>query len=181
MRYLTLLFIVVIVTTACKEPVKGKDGRVYKNAVDYNDYIISRQSLIMQDVIDFLKVSETNLDSSRKMLNDYAVKIERMTEDIKGMPPYKGDSVLRDAAIHSFGFYKKIFQNEYKQIIDIKLNGNDRTEEGVAELKHIVDKITAEEEKYDKAFHNAQGDFARKNNIKLAENEMQKKLDKATE
>ena len=181
MKYVALLLIITATTIACKQPVKGKDGKVYKDAVEYNDYIINRQSAIMQDVIDFLKVSETNLDSARKMLNDYAVKIEKMVEEIKGMPPYKGDSVLRDAAVGSFGFYKKMFQNEYKQIIDIRLSSNGQTEDAVAEMDRIVDKITVEEEKFDKVFHNAQGDFARKNNIRLSENDMQKKFDKATE
>jgi hypothetical protein len=181
MRFQVLLLIIITAVAACKEPVKGKDGKVYKNAVEYNDYIINRQSVIMQDVIDFLKVSETNLDSARKMLNDYTVKIEKMAEEIKGMPPYKGDSVLRDAAVGSFEFYKKMFQNEYKQIIDIRLSGNDQTEDAEAEMNRIVDKITVEEEKFDKAFHNAQSDFARKNNIRLSENDMQKKFDKATE
>jgi hypothetical protein len=80
----------------------------------------------------------------------------------------------------SSGFYKKIFTNEYKQIIDIRLKGGSETEDGVAEMKRIVSSITTEEEKYDKAFQNAQAGFAGKNNMKLAENEMQKKFDKAT-
>jgi hypothetical protein len=47
MKYVALFVIVVATTIACKQPVKGKDGKVYKDAVEYNDYIINRQSLIM--------------------------------------------------------------------------------------------------------------------------------------
>jgi uncharacterized FAD-dependent dehydrogenase len=93
----------VVTATACRQQVKWKNGIVYKNAVEYNDYIIGRQSLIIQNVMDFLKVSDTNLDSAKTLLNAYSIKVEGMVNDIKGMPPYKGDSVLRDAAIGLFG------------------------------------------------------------------------------
>jgi hypothetical protein len=112
------------------------------------------------------------------MLDNFVVEIDSMIIDIKGMPPYKGDTSFRDAAIRSFNFYKKAFDNEYKQLIHIRQNGGNTTEEGIAEMNRIVDNITSEEEKYDKAFHNAQKNFADKNHLKLGENKMQEKIDK---
>jgi uncharacterized protein YoxC len=50
------------------------------------------------------------------------------------------------------------------------------TEEGAAKVNSIVEDINKEEEKLDKAFHNAQKEFADKNNMKLMENSMQKKM-----
>jgi hypothetical protein len=52
------------------------------------------------------------------------------------------------------------------------------TNEDIEEMQNIVEKITKEEEGYDKAFHNAQKSFADRNNMKLKENEMQKKFEK---
>jgi hypothetical protein len=179
MKYLAFLALVVISLSACKEQVKGKNGIVYKDAVEYNDYIVGRQSKIVQDVMDFLKATEVSLDSAKTMLSKYPAKVDVLIQDVKGMPPYKGDSVLRNTAIDLFGFYKKIFENEYKQIIDIRISGNSGTEEGVAEMERLAKNVTTEEEKYDKAFHNAQADFADKNKISLKKNEMQEKFNDA--
>ena len=166
---------------ACNQPVKGKNGQVYKSAVQYNDYIIGRQSTLIKNILDLSATAQTNLDSASKMLDRYIVETDSMIVDINGMSPYEGDSTFRNAAIASFAFYKKIFGNEYKQLINIRKNGGDATEEGIAEMNRIVGDITKEEEKYDKSFHNAQKNFADKNNMKLGANEMQKKIDKMRE
>ena len=48
-------------------------------------------------------------------------------------------------------------------ILNIRKKGEENiTEEDVAEANKIVEKITKEEEVLDKAFHNAQKDFADK-------------------
>jgi hypothetical protein len=181
MRCLFFVLIITAFLSACNQPVKGRNGQVYKSAVQYNDYIIGRQTTLIKNVLDLSAIAQTNLDSADKMLNKYVVETDSMIINLNGMPAYKDDSSFRDAAIASFAFYKKIFGNEYKQLINIRKNGGDATEEGVAEMNRIVGDITREEEKYDKAFHNAQKNFADKNNMKLAENEMQKKIDKIKE
>jgi hypothetical protein len=130
----------------------------------------------MKNIVDFSKVSQVNLDSAEKMLDGYVIETSTMIDEIKGMPPYKGDSSLRDAAVNTFGFYKKVFENDYKQIIRLNKDGESMTEEGAAKVNSIVEDISKEEEKLDKAFHNAQKEFADKNNMKLMENSMQKKM-----
>ena len=179
MRY--LLAILLFSITACSQPVKSKTGVVFKTATDYNDYIVGYQTRIMKQVVDFVDASRIDLDSSSRLLDNYVVEIEKMIGDIKAMPAYKGDSSLRDAAVHSFEFYRRIFSNEYKDLLRIRKSGGAETPEGMDEMNRIVDKITRDEEKYDKEFHNAQGDFARKNNMRLKENEMQKKIDELNE
>ncbi|HKB43269.1 MAG TPA: hypothetical protein VKC90_02730 [Chitinophagaceae bacterium] len=181
MRNLFVTIIIVAGLLACNQEIKGKNGVVYKSAVQYNDYIISRQNTLIKNILDLSVIAQTNLDSADKILDKYVVETDSMIIDVNGMPLYKGDSTFRNAAIASFAFYKKTFGNEYKQLISIRKNGGDATEEGVAEMKKIVNDITREEEKYDKAFHNAQKNFADKNNMKLGENEMQKKIDKIKE
>src|SRR5574338_426229 len=34
--------------------------------------------------------------------------------------PYKGDTALRDAAVSSFSFYKRVFEKDYMDILQIK-------------------------------------------------------------
>jgi hypothetical protein len=179
-RFLLIAFISSIIIS-CNEPVKGRNGELYRSAAQYNDYIVSRQSKVMKNVMDFVSVSETSLDSAEKLLDKYILQMDKIIEEISGMPAYKGDSALRDAAKATFVFYRKIFGKEYKEIIEIRREGGAFTEQGVAEMNGIVDRISREEEQYDKAFHNAQRDFAAKNNMKLTENELQKQIDKLNE
>ncbi|HEY6064497.1 MAG TPA: hypothetical protein VIV35_12850 [Chitinophagaceae bacterium] len=173
-----IIFILVFGIISCNQPVKGRNGVTYKSAVQYNDYIISRQTKLMQHVLDFAKAAEKDLDSAEKMLDEYTRETAGTIEEIKGMPAFNGDSSLREAAVRSFSFYKNVFQNDYSRIITIRKKGAEMTSEDIEEMKKIVDKITRDEEGFDKSFHNAQKNFADKNNMKLMENEMQKKFDK---
>ena len=174
MKKIFFSLVVATMLFACKESAKGPNGVTYKNAVEYNDYIVGKQTKVMQNILAFGQIAQSNPDSANKMLDRYAMETEGFIRDIKGMPAYKGDSTLRNAAINTFSFYKKIFENEYKRIL--KLNEN-MTEEASTEANGIIESITQDEEKLDKAFHNAQAEFAKKNNIKLIENSMQKKMD----
>jgi hypothetical protein len=176
MKRIFFFLLMAVSFIACKQSVKGTNGVTYKSPVQYNDYIVGRQTNLMKKFIDFSKVSQINLDSAEKMLDGYIIEMSTMIDEIKGMPPYKGDSSLRDAAVRTFGFYKKIFENDYKQIIRLNKDGESITEEESAKVNSIVDDISKEEEKLDKAFHNAQKEFASKNNMKLMENTMQKKV-----
>ena len=175
MRYLLFSAVLISGFAACNQSVKGKNGVSYKSAVQYNDYIVGRQTILMKNIIAFGEMAQPKPDSAKKMLDVYAKETINFIKEIKGMPPYKGDSSLRDAAINSFTFYKRVFEDDYKQILQINEN---MTEEGSVEVKKIVEDLGKEEEKFDKAFHNAQKDFADKNNMKLMENKMQKEVDK---
>ncbi len=179
MKYLNIAFIILVTgMISCNQPAKGKNGVTYKSAVQYNDYIVSRQTNLMQNVLDFAKAADQDLDSAQKMLDRFVTETNTMIVEIKGMPAFKGDTTLRDAAVKSFGFYKNVFQNDYSRILTIRKKGADMTMDDIDEMKKIVDKITRDEEGYDKAFHNAQRKFADMNHMKLSENEMQKKFDK---
>lgn len=178
MKKILILILVTAVLVACKEGVKGNNGVTYKNPQAYNDYIISRQTSLVQKVLDFSKVVETSLDSADQFLDSYEKQAGAMLEDIKGMPPYREDSTLRDAAIQSFTFYKKVFGIDYKRLVEIKKTGEDETAEGVTEMKTIIDTLSKEEEKLDKRFHKAQQEFAKKNNMKLMDNDLQNQVEK---
>lgn len=179
MRYLFLSLVVVIGLAACKQPVKGRNGVSYKSATDYNDYIVNRQTALMKNVLDFGRLADISIDSAAAMLKTSAIQATKMINEIKGMPPYKGDSALRDAAINSFIFYKGVFEKDYADILNIKRKGSENiTSDDVAEANRIVDRIGKEEEVLDKAFHNAQKAYADKNNMKLIDNKMQQEVDK---
>lgn len=179
MRYLLLSAILVLSFAACNQPAKGKNGVTYKSAIQYNDYIVDRQTKLMKNVLEFGKVADISLDSAEAMLKKSAREAEKMIGELKGMPPYKGDSALRDAAVKSFAFYKRVFEEDYLNILNIRRKGADNfTDEDVAEANRIVEKISKEEEGFDAEFHRAQADYAKKHKMKLMDNKMQKEIDK---
>jgi hypothetical protein len=179
MRYLLLSTILFLGFTACKQSVKGKNGVTYKSAIDYNDYIINRQTSLMKKVLDYSKISNDDLDSAEAVLKQSAKDAEKMIDEIKGMPAYKGDSSLRDAAIKSFTFYKHVFGKDYMDILNIRKKGEENiTEEDVAAVDKIVETISKEEEVLDKVFHKAQQDFADRHKMKLITNKTQKEIEK---
>lgn len=161
----------LIVLAACNKPVTGKNGVTYKSPAQYNDYIVNRQTELMRKVSDFGVALGTDIDSARTMLDGFTRQTGTMIDEIKGMPAYKGDSSLREAAIRSFSFYKRVFEEDYMDIINIRKK-EEMTQDDASEIQRIITKITREEEGLDKAFHNAQNAFAKKNNMKLRENEL---------
>lgn len=177
MKNIFLILTMAVLFAACKETVKGTNGVIYKTPIEYNDYIVSRQTTLMKNIVSFGEMAQTNPDSAGKMLDLFAKETTDFIQEIKGMPPYKGDTSLRNAGVNIFTFYKKVFQSYYKQIMEINKSGENKTEEGVAKLNSIVTNLNKEEEIADKAFHKAQKDFAETNKMKLIENSMQKKLD----
>jgi hypothetical protein len=176
-RLPVVIFILVCGFISCIQPVKGRNGVAYKSPVQYNEYIINRQKKLMKNVLDFAKASQINLDSAGIMLEKYTGEIAITIEEFKDMPAYRGDTSLRDAAVGLFGFYKNVFQNDYSRIIAIRKKGEEMMVEDQDEMKKIVEKITREEQGFDKSFRDAQKNFADKNNLDLKENEMQKRID----
>lgn len=167
-----------LLISACREPMKAKDGTVFKTAADYNDYIIARQTKVVQHIIDMGNKAETSPDTAYAYLDSYARQTDTIIDEINGMPPFKQDSMFRNAAVNSFRFYRKLFAESYRRILQIRRDGRETTEEGFNEIVAITDTIRREEEKLDRALHNAQSVFAGKYKMKMRPNEIQKEIDK---
>lgn len=174
MRILLFLLIISTILIACNSPEKGPNGVTYKSAVAYNDYIVGRQSTLLKKIMKFAEVAQMDLDSANLMLDGFVKDADGMIGDIKGMPSYKKDSAFRNAAISSFTFYRKAFDDYYRDIISIRKEG---AEDAEAQLNELLEKLTAEEDRHDKTFHNAQRNFAEKNKMQLKDNEIQKKIE----
>jgi len=179
MRCLLVILALASVTGSCKsQPAKGANGITYKSAVEYNDYIVSRQTTLMRNIMTLVEAAQSDLDSAERLLDKYVRQTGAMITEIKGMPPYKGDSSLRDAAASLFGFYQKMFDRDYRDILHLRSEQDGTLTETEERIQDIVRKVGEEEKGYDARFQNAQKAFARKNNMKLKENEMQKEFDK---
>jgi hypothetical protein len=181
MRYLVTSLLILCTVAACNRPVKGPNGVAYKNAVEYNDYIVNRQTNLMKRVLEFGKAAQVNPDSAEALLAVYEKETDMMIANLKGMPPFKKDSALRDAAIRSFIFYKRVFREDYKQILLMRKRTDISIEEAEKETTAIVEQLKEDEAGFDKAFQQAQRNFASTNNMKLRENEVQKEVEKLKE
>jgi hypothetical protein len=177
MKYALSLLIVLSALVACKQGAKGRDGKVYKDAKEYNDYIVNRQMIVMKNIMSIADVTDEKIDWGMQVMARTADTIDILIKDIKNMPPYGKDSAMRDAAIDLFTFYKRIFKEDYRELFEIRKNGGAATEEGMARMSEIVDKVSKEEDGLDARFETAQNAFAKANNMRLEENDLQKKID----
>lgn len=180
MRNLFSTIVIAILLVSCGRPgVKGRNGVTYNSPTEYNDYIISRQTKLIKNILNFAKASETSIDSAEHLLKESAKLTATMVEEIRNMPPYKQDSGMRDAAVQIFTFYKQVFEKDYYDILMLrKKSSEEMTAEDQAEAARIVDKISKEEEGLDKVFNEAQKKFARDNHMRLIDNSIQKEVDK---
>jgi hypothetical protein len=179
MRNLLLLLLTGTAIASCKQAVKGTNGVSYDSAVEYNDYIVERQTNLMRNVLEFGNMNGAEMDTAETHLRRYARQAKEMIVEIKGMPAYNGDSAFRDAALKSFHFYLDIFEKDYLDVLAIHKKGRERITAGdVAEANRILEKIGNEEKAHDAAFRKAQENFAEKNHIKLTDNRIQEEGEK---
>ena len=158
-------------------PATGRDGIKFKTPVEYNDYIISRQLKIVALIDQFANASNVSIDSANAVLERSGTAASSYLEDVKGLTSYNGDTAFKNAAVNSFSFYKRIFEQEYKELLDINAKEEKITQEDRDRAITITQAITAEEAELDKRFINAQKDFAQKNKLELdASIETQKRL-----
>lgn len=173
--FLTIATMVFL--TSCDSQTKGKNGVVYRSAVQYNQYIMDNQKSVINIMLEFGKAINHSFDSADHALDKGAMITEEAITNVKGMPAFHGDSAFRDAAVRSFEFYKDVLGNEYRQIVAIRRKQENKTDSDLVFLKSLPAEIGKREEKFDRAFHNAQQTFADHNHLTLVRNEMQDKID----
>ncbi|MES2772829.1 MAG: hypothetical protein V4722_01505 [Bacteroidota bacterium] len=165
-RILVSLCTVALLFTACTAPVKGKNGVTYKNAVDYNDYIVQKQDNVIKLIEKFKTVSQGEAQKTDAFLTDATQQVDKIITDVEGMPEWKGSSDMRDKALAMFKFYKTIFGDSYKRLVAISSDGEVTTTEE-KEQDDILKKMTDVGTPIEDAFLAAQKEYASKNNMKL--------------
>ena len=178
MHFSIKLLLFCALLQACKEPLKAKDGTVFKSPGDYNDYIISRQTRVIRNIIELSNLIEQHPDTAAVYLTKYARQTDTLISELRGMPPFKTDSAFRDAAIRSFTFYRTLFNEHYPRLLKVKMQGDTNTEEGISEIMEVMDKVKREEEQLDKQLHRTQRDFAERFDMKMRPNAIQKEMEK---
>lgn len=149
-----------------------------KEAIEYNDKIISEQNKIIEKAIDFTSSFETRnyrkIDSIRLIL---LLQIDKSIGEISKMQSFEGYDSLRLAALDLFNFYKKVYENEFKEITQIITKDSlEITEDDIIKHNILTRKIKNEEISYDNNFQKAQQSFAKKYHLNITRNEYQDRL-----
>lgn len=179
----TLLLVSLFASIAfisCKsKTAKGPNGVTYNTPAQYNDYIVNKQGEIMKDIMVFGETLASDPKGLLEKLPVYASEAETVVNDIKGMPAYSGNTEMRDEAVKLFSFYVDIFKNEYREMaqLSVTLDGQPANAEQTQQFNAFVAQVTKKEEPLDKSFQKAQRDFAKKHNMRMFENDMQKQID----
>ena len=145
----------------------GRNGAIFKTAAEYNDYIISRQMEVAGMIDQFTAASAVSADSAQAVLQKNSRVTGEYLADLSAMSDFKGDTIFRNAAVNSFTFYKRIFDQEYRTLLALDAKGENASEEDIQTIQQITQGVAAEEAELDKRFANAQRDFAQKNKLRL--------------
>ena len=87
----------------------------------------------------FSSTAQIDLDAADKLLDGYVLDASAMIKEIKGMPAFRNDSAFRDAAVGSFTFYRKAFDEYYRDIISIRKEASFDAE---AQLDKVLEELT---------------------------------------
>ena len=152
-------------------------AKVFSSAVRYNDFIINNQTNVYKKIVDLVNCMETCDDKElKKSYNAFGDEAKYALKQIKRLGDFGGNTDFRDRAIALFNFYIEVFENSYKELIDMIIKG-DITAKDEARINVIVQDVSEKETKLDQAFQNAQQKFATDNNMTIIENEIQKEID----
>lgn len=150
-------------------------SQTFTEPVAYNDYIVGLQTAVGEKLIAFnneLAGDASSYESVQPYFTALGDAMKIAAEKIKTVPAYDGSSELRDAASDLFDFYVSIYNNEYKNMLEL-IYSPDFGAEDYETLNSIIAAISQKESGLDSRFQAAQKAFAAKYNMTLEENELQ--------
>jgi len=112
----------------------------------------------------------------KKKYNEFGDEAKYALKQIKRLGDFNGNVDFRDNAIKLFEFYVEVYENAYKELIDMIIKGNISAKEETR-INEIVQEVSEKETKLDKAFQDAQQKFATENDMQIIENDIQKEID----
>lgn len=161
----TVLFLLLVIAA-----VSVSAQTTFKDAVEYNDYIVLKQQRIgvqLNEYVSMAADTTTTADNLEAKRLAAVTEATKLTNDVKKMPAWKGNTAFRDAAVKLFSFYQSTLNNEFKEIGEILLK-NELTEDDYKKIEELQKKITAIEAPLDDVYLDAQKKFAADNNFTIA-------------
>ncbi len=154
---LTFLLLLVGVS-ACRQ------GESF-TAVAYNDRIVAELDRASRRIAVYYTGPEYDLAQLEALQNYLLAARDR----IAAMPPYDGDSSLRDEALNVMNFYVRLCREQSRSLIS--LTGDEYyTIQDSLLVRRIVASILVEENRYNAKLKEKQEAFARKYGLLLVQN-----------
>ena len=134
---------------------------ILSTALSYNEYIVTRQKELMEDVSMVNLSSEHDYTLALKMLDTLLKHSSDNLEDIEVLAPFKNDSVFKETAIDEFNFYRKMLS------IKIKIDSETASDKDYANYNQYLKKIQDQSAAVESRLKEKQAKFARNNDILL--------------
>ncbi len=148
------------------------------SATEYNNQIIGEQTKIMNSMLTFIDAIQTNndakIDETRRNITS---SCELSLTYLKKMEVFDENFKFRDDAINLITFYKDISEKEYFEMQQILGKGLNIVQADIEKMNAIDKRVGEKETRLDDEFQKTQQEFAKKYNVTIVNNEMQKKID----
>lgn len=157
----------------------GLKAQNFTDPVKYNDYIVEQQNKIGEKIIVFneqMALDNMTYDKILPYYNALLSTTKDALDKLNKLEAFEKNADLKNAATELIKFYEKTFTNEYMEIMKL-IFGSDLSETTLNRVNELLQKITNEEGAFDNRFQTAQKAYAKKHNIELEENSLQKELD----
>lgn len=171
MKTILLLFVLMVSGLATAQK--------FSTAVEYNDHIVGLQNEIGYKMVAFNEQvgGETStMESVQPYFEDLLATTRDVIKRLEKVSPWEKNTELKSAALELFRFYETTIDKDYRHMIEIVYK-SDMTDDDLAELTTILEKVTVDEKAYDQRFQDAQQAFADKYGFVLERNELQDELD----
>jgi hypothetical protein len=161
-------FILTLVIVACNENRATCGKVILSTPVAYNDFIVDRQNEIIQKMV---KLNQLYKEGTNKEISWHYEELISCTDSnlykIKILTPYEDDSTLKLKAFNLLSYYSKIFHHEYKEVVDIFLEGYSPSDVEMDRIYSIIQEVKNNETKLNAQLAQAQLAFAKKHGFEF--------------
>ncbi len=142
----------------------------FTSAPDYNDYIVTQHSIVLNKNLEYLSYSVHSMDfmTIEKKRQEAVQQIESSSSNISKMPAFDSSTRLRDEAVAVLNAVLETYKVEMSQIITLKENSNDSFG-AMEKYFRAQDKVEKKLERTQERLYRAQAQFAKKNGMELNE------------
>lgn len=145
-----------------------------EKASDYNNFIVDQQNQLILRIIDYniSNIHNNNAEENNQKRLEIIRQIEASIEKLNSLPPFKGDSKLRDEALLVFTLYKTTCDVEFNEINSLRKE-RETSYESMRSYLNTQDKVEEKLKEAGEKFIKAQHDFARKHKITIKDENSQ--------
>lgn len=151
-----------------------------ETAAQYNNRIVNCQIQVIKKMTAFYESFKTrNPDELDAKLNALQLQCDESLNEMASIPPYKGETELRERFIDLLKFYKAISMFEFVEYNKVlKKKNKDVTNKDRSALNEMQQSIASRESLLDQAVNDAQNAFAKKYKFSITHNVYQDQVDK---